>query len=534
MNINEMDAIGKKSRCCCCCSTPKSFIIVIITGIILIISGAVAMPLIYDAMIKVVVYDMMQLTPSSPIYDEWANPTVPLLSKFYFFEVQNPDEVINGDKPALVERGPYAYKLIVKRANVTSNANGTISSIPVYTYVFDREKSVGDESDTFLSINMPMTSTAYMMKDESRFVKQSMSLVLEALGESMFKRLSVADLLWGYDEPLFELVEKFFPIPGVGSQFGFLLGYNGTDINGMFTVYDGVANKSKLNHVNRWKGQTELDMWYTPEANMMNGTDGMMWHPFVEQNETLPLFHQDYCRTMPYIYKEDQMFKGIPLKRYYLAPFAYENGTTYPPNKGFCNEETCAPAGIQRMDPCRFGSPMGLSNPHFLYADPWLSDQIIGLNPDVEKHENYFLLEPKMGMPYTMRMRLQINMYIENIGGIKQMGNVRTMYYPAIWFAQEVDVPDDVIKSYRLGFQLTELIVDIMKYAMIVIGSLMVIPASIALVNTCYTKHQKKSGELDEEKKPLLTNESRRDNHSNITSVYTEDGKEMPGILSES
>ena len=37
---------------------------------------------------------------------------------------------------------------------------------------------------------------------------------------------------------------------------------------------------------------------------------------------------------------------------------------------------------------------MGLSNPHLLFADPWLSDQIIGLQPDEEKHKNYFLIEP--------------------------------------------------------------------------------------------------------------------------------------------
>ena len=37
---------------------------------------------------------------------------------------------------------------------------------------------------------------------------------------------------------------------------------------------------------------------------------------------------------------------------------------------------------------------MGMSNPHFLYADPWLEDQIIGLKADEEEHKNHFLLEP--------------------------------------------------------------------------------------------------------------------------------------------
>ena len=53
---------------------------------------------------------MMELTPSSLIYDEWVNSSVPLTSRFYFFEVENPKEVFNGAKPALREIGPYTYK----------------------------------------------------------------------------------------------------------------------------------------------------------------------------------------------------------------------------------------------------------------------------------------------------------------------------------------------------------------------------------------------------------------------------------------
>ena len=38
---------------------------------------------------------------------------------------------------------------------------------------------------------------------------------------------------------------------------------------------------------------------------------------------------------------------------------------------------------------------MGMSNPHFIYSDPSLSAEIKkGLQPDEEKHTNYFLLEP--------------------------------------------------------------------------------------------------------------------------------------------
>jgi len=39
-------------------------------------------------------------------------------------------------------------------------------------------------------------------------------------------------------------------------------------------------------------------------------------------------------------------------------------------------------------------SPLLISYPHFLYADPVYQDQVIGLEPNPEKHETEFLVEP--------------------------------------------------------------------------------------------------------------------------------------------
>ena len=44
--------------------------------------------------------------------EKWSDPTssADTFMKFYFFDVVNHDEVMNGAKPVLVERGPYVYK----------------------------------------------------------------------------------------------------------------------------------------------------------------------------------------------------------------------------------------------------------------------------------------------------------------------------------------------------------------------------------------------------------------------------------------
>ena len=55
-------------------------------------------------------------------------------------------------------------------------------------------------------------------------------------------------------------------------DFLFYAQENNTESMGVFTVFDGVKDKSKLNTIDKWNGMSSLNYWYTPQANMMNGT----------------------------------------------------------------------------------------------------------------------------------------------------------------------------------------------------------------------------------------------------------------------
>ena len=60
---------------------------------------------------------------------------------------------------------------------------------------------------------------------------------------------------------------------------------------------------------------------------------------------------------MPYIYEKDDVLEGVPLKMFGLAPWAYQNSSTYADNKGFeVNDQDSVPTGLMRVDPCRFGT----------------------------------------------------------------------------------------------------------------------------------------------------------------------------------
>jgi hypothetical protein len=45
-----------------------------------------------------------------------------------------------------------------------------------------------------------------------------------------------------------------------------------------------------------WKNQTEIEGWGTPEARMINGTGGFLFHPGVTREENLTVFVDELYR----------------------------------------------------------------------------------------------------------------------------------------------------------------------------------------------------------------------------------------------
>lgn len=43
-------------------------------------------------------------------FEAWENPPAPIYMQFYFFNLTNPAEVLEGERPAVLEMGPYTYR----------------------------------------------------------------------------------------------------------------------------------------------------------------------------------------------------------------------------------------------------------------------------------------------------------------------------------------------------------------------------------------------------------------------------------------
>ena len=44
------------------------------------------------------------------MYEYWLDPPVPIYIQFYMFNLTNPEEFMQGEKPSLSQSGPYTYR----------------------------------------------------------------------------------------------------------------------------------------------------------------------------------------------------------------------------------------------------------------------------------------------------------------------------------------------------------------------------------------------------------------------------------------
>ncbi len=53
----------------------------------------------------------VEINPNNGLsYTMWKDIPVPFFMSVYFFHIVNPDEILKGEKPTVVQRGPYVYR----------------------------------------------------------------------------------------------------------------------------------------------------------------------------------------------------------------------------------------------------------------------------------------------------------------------------------------------------------------------------------------------------------------------------------------
>uniref|UniRef100_A0A2K5R784 Scavenger receptor class B member 1 n=2 Tax=Cebus imitator TaxID=2715852 RepID=A0A2K5R784_CEBIM len=456
-----------------------------VAGLLCAVLGAVMIVMV-PSLIKQQVLKNVRIDPSSLSFNMWREIPIPFYLSVYFFNVMNPSEVLNGEKPQVQERGPYVYREFRHKTNITFNDNDTVSFLEYRTFQFQPSMSHGSESDYIVMPNILVLGAAVMMEDKPMSLKFIMTLAFSTLGERAFMNRTVGEIMWGYSDPLVNLINKYFPgtFP-FKDKFGLFAELNNSN-SGLFTVFTGVQNISRIHLVDKWNGLSKVAFWHSDQCNMINGTSGQMWPPFMTPESSLEFYSPEACRSMKLTYKEPGEFEGIPTYRFVAPKTLFANGSTYPPNEGFC---PCRESGIQNVSTCRFSAPLFLSHPHFLYADPVLAEAVTGLHPNQEAHSLFLDIHPVTGIPMNCSVKLQLSLYMKSIKGIGQTGNIEPVVLPLLWFAESGAMEGDTLHTFYTQLVLVPKVMHYAQYVLLALGCILLLVPVIYQIRSqekCY------------------------------------------------
>ncbi|NP_001088246.1 uncharacterized protein LOC495077 [Xenopus laevis] len=438
------------------------------------------------------------LKNESEVFEDWANPPPPVYMQFYFFNVTNPLEILSGEKPFVHEIGPYTYREYRPRENITFSVNETkVSAITPKTYVFEREKSVGDPKvDLIRTVNIPLVTAMEMTKDSS-ILRPFIIPTLKTYKEGMFVTRTIDELLWGYKDAVLSVLQLFNP--NVSDVFGLFYKMNTTD-DGEYVFLSGKNDYLEFTQIAEWKGQKALDWWNTETCNMINGTDGTSFHPLLNKDDKIYMFSSDLCRSIYAVYESSENIKDISVFRFSPPASVFANVSVNPQNEGFCVPAgNCLPSGLLNVSICKQGAPIILSSPHFYQADENVIKSIRGIKPIKEHHMTFLDLSPLTGTLIQAAKRMQVNVYVRKIDTYAITQDIQTLFFPVMHLNESVLIDDKSAEKLRSIILQGRMVANI---PFIIMG-LGIILAFILTALTCLQKRNREEG-TEEERGPLI------------------------------
>uniref|UniRef100_A0AAY4C3I3 Uncharacterized protein n=1 Tax=Denticeps clupeoides TaxID=299321 RepID=A0AAY4C3I3_9TELE len=398
------------------------------TGIVcahlLILGIALHVAQVFQTMIHNRLKKELTLTPDSRVLDSWINPPPPVYMQYYFFNVTNPDVILAGGKPSVTQIGPYTYRCAHASAS-PARSSGHFHS--------DMSYGPGAVMSELNSYNF--------------FLRTVVSMWMTSQGLDLFMTRTVEEILWGFKDPLMTKLHTLKP--EVDEYFGLMYKKNGTH-EGEFVFHTGEQDYMDYGKIDTWNGLRHMSWWSSNQSNMINGTDGSVFHTFLSRDELLYIFAADLCRSIHLAYVNDEEVKGIPALRFAPPSDVLESPDANPANAGFCVPAgDCLGKGVLKVSVCREGAPIVVSFPHFYQADEKYINAIEGMSPNKEEHETYLDLNPTTGLPIRACKRAQLNIILKRVAGFPKTKFLNETIFPIMYVNETATIDDGSASQMR-------------------------------------------------------------------------------------
>ncbi|XP_054979788.1 platelet glycoprotein 4-like [Sorex araneus] len=459
-----------------------------VIGAVLAVFGGILMP-VGDMLIKEAINQEVVLEEGSAAYQNWVKAGIPVYRQFWFFDVQNPEDVeVNSSNLKVKQRGPYTYRVrYLAKENITHDTeNNTVSFVVPNGAIFEPSLSAGSEDDVLTVLNLAVVAAPQLYP--SAFVQSVLNSLIKKSKSSMFQRRTVKEFLWGYKDPFLSLV----PYP-IDSTIGLLYPYNNT-ADGVYRVFTGKGNVSKVAIIDTYKGQKTIPYWDS-YCGMINGTEGASFAPFIDKKRVLQIFAPDICRSISIVFGREINLKGITVFRFVLPPKSFASPIQNPDNGCFCREKVishnCTYYGVLDISNCNEGKPVYISLPHFLYATPEIYSNIEGLHQNEEEHSTYLDVEPITGFTLQFAKRLQINILAKPAKKIDALKKLKNNYLvPLFWINETASIDEENAAMFRSKVTEKLSLLALLELILLIVGGIMFVAFMISYC-ACRSKKEK-------------------------------------------
>jgi len=438
-----------KGFCSCKLFSVASSIVFVFIGIVLLCTGSELFTTIYNA--------ELVLQPESASFPMWRD-IPPLQARIHLFNVTNAKDVTEkGHLPKVEEIGPFVFYESHHKTGIHWNANNTITYKQIRTWHYAPELSVGDLDTEITILNPIAASIGEMLRTKiPKALHLGTNWLLKAKREQVFVTQKVGDILFnGFDDPFLTfmedfkmIIEPFVPDGAFMDKFGFFYNRNGSDwVDGVFNMFTGHEDNSLVGKVHAWNYSTHG--LFPGECGVVKGGAGEFYPPRLNKTY-IDLFSNDLCRSIRFNYNTTAYPFGIHSYEYIADASMFANGTENPDNACYNPQDVFLPSGVYNTSICRFGAPVFVSQPHFLFADSYYRNRVMGLNPDQNKHRTFMRIEPESGVPTQVSAKFQLNVLMDSVPDVDMFENLPRSFVPVMWYENAANTPHEMVFKMKL------------------------------------------------------------------------------------
>ncbi|KAI5726661.1 hypothetical protein M8J76_006424 [Diaphorina citri] len=431
--------------------------------------GLIAL-LVSSVIIVVNPYDIIfsykvKMSEGSESLDLWATPPVELFLKVYLFNVTNREAFLAGkEKLRVQEVGPYVYREGMAHVNVSMNDNGTVTATPIH----------------------PLTwSFANVMAKASLLTRMGVNLLIKQTKTYPLVEQTAREFMFGYESALVTLGNKFMPSWIAFDKLGLI--DRMYDFTGdVSTTYTGEGDLKKAGLFATYNRRPFLPQWDLPCGNVDGASDGTKFPTKIKKDDQLLFFRKSLCRAVPMErVSEEYEVSSLPVYKYNFKKGSLDNGYYNQNNSCFCRRGyECLRRGLIDVTDCYYGFPIALSYPHFMESDPWLNEEVLGTEPDPEKHTTVFVVNPQSGLPLEIAVRMQINIALNDLSSISNAGKFSNMVLPLLWTEIGFQtLPDSLIAKFYFYLKIGPAIQTFFIYLLLISGIASIL---LSIAASCY------------------------------------------------